>query len=420
MIGRFGWALGDQVLSSATNFLLGLLVARAVSPRDLGAFSLAYATFILSLGAVRAIAGELLVVRHSAVSVEEWRHGVKRAAGTALMAGVIVGLGCVIAGAIAGGALGILLSILGICLPGLLVQDVARFGFFARGMGSAALLNDLIWAVAMFGAFALLWGAALSSVAWFTLAWAGAGLLAATVGLFQLRILPSGPLSAIKWLRHHRDLAPRFVAEFGLNVGVSSLTLFAIGSVAGLGQLGRLRAGQIALGPLIILFSGAGLVATPEGVRLLRESPRRLAVGCRWISLVLASGVLTWGAVVLSIPRGVGELVLRANWAGARSLLAPLLIGLTGSALAFGAWAGLRSLAAARRSLRARCIDAVSSLFFGVVGAYMAGATGAAWGFAVAGWLRIPNAWWQFSRGLREHERRDQTNAVRAPIPDVL
>lgn len=415
MIGRFGWGLGDQLLSSATNFLLGLLVARAVSSRDLGAFSLVYAIFTLSLGGVRAIAGELLVVRHSAVSLDEWRHGVKRAAGTALTAGVVVGLGCLVASAIVEGSLGTLLTILGVCLPGLLVQDVVRFGFFARGRGSAALLNDMIWALAMFAAFALLWLSGLSSVDWFTLAWAGAGLLAAVVGLFQLKVVPCGPISAIKWLRYHRDLAPRFAAEFAVSTGVSNLILFAIGSVAGLDQLGHLRAGQIALGPLTILFTGAGLVATPEGVRLLRESPGRLIHGCRWMSVVLASGVLAWVVVALAIPRGLGELVLRANWLGARSLLVPLSIGLTGSALAFGAWTGLRSLAAAKRSLRARNIDAVSSLVFGVVGAYIAGATGAAWGYALAGCLRIPNAWWQFSRGLREYKRRE-TEAVLDPI----
>ena len=83
MLGRFGWGLADQLLSSATNFLLALLVARTVGPRDLGAFTVAYATFTFSLGAVRAIAGELLVVRYSAVSADQWREGVARSAGTA-------------------------------------------------------------------------------------------------------------------------------------------------------------------------------------------------------------------------------------------------------------------------------------------------------------------------------------------------
>jgi O-antigen/teichoic acid export membrane protein len=404
MMGRFGWGLADQLLSSATNFLLALLVARTVGPRDLGAFTVAYATFTFSLGAVRAIAGELLVVRHSAVSTDEWRDGVAKSAGTALIAGVIVGVGSLIAGAGAGEPFRTVLSIVGLALPFLLVQDVWRFAFFARGRGSAAFLNDVIWAVVMFAVFALVRLYNVSSVAWLTLGWASAGALAAIVGVFQLKVRPSGPLASVRWLRRHRDIAPRFFAEFAVSSGLSNLTLFAIGGIAGLGELGRLRAGEIALGPLTVLFAGAGMVATPEGVRLLQESPRRLVHGCRWLSLALAAGVLAWGAVILLVPRAIGEFLLRANWDAARPLLPPLLIALIGYAFSFGAWTGLRSLAAAKRSLRARCIDGSFTFSLGLAGAYLAGAAGVAWGYAITGVLRSLNAWWQFSRALGERE----------------
>ena len=182
IVGRFGWALADQVLSSATNFLLGLIVARTVGPRDLGGFSLAYATFTFSLGAVRAIAGELLVVRHTAVPAGEWRDGVKRAAGTALMAGILVGIGCVIAGVAVGELSRTLLCIVGICLPFLLVQDVWRFAFFAQGRGRAAFLNDLVWAAALFAGFGILRGSDVSSVAWFTSTWGAAEFLRLSSG----------------------------------------------------------------------------------------------------------------------------------------------------------------------------------------------------------------------------------------------
>lgn len=404
MVWRFGWGLADQLLSSATNFLLSVLVARTVGPSELGAFSVAYATFTFSLGAVRAIAGELLAVRHSAVSADEWREGVTRSAGTALMAGILVGAGCLIAGAGAVEPFRSVLSIVGLSLPFLLVQDVWRFAFFARGRGSAAFVNDVVWVVVMFAAFALLRYYDVSSVAWLTLGWASAGCLAAIVGVFQLKVLPSDPLSAARWLRGHRELAPRFVAEFLVSSGVSNLTLFAIGGIAGLGELGRLRAGEIALGPLTVLFAGAGLVATPEGVRLLHESPGRLVRGCRWLSLALVAGVIAWGAIVSIVPRAIGELLLRANWDTARSLLLPLSIALIGYGFSFGAWTGLRALAAARRSLRARCIDGALTFSLGLTGAYLGGATGVAWGYAVTGCLRSLNAWWQFTRALRERE----------------
>ena len=183
----------------------------------------------------------------------------------------------------------------------------------------------------------------------------------------------------------HGDIAPRFFAEFAVSTGVSNVTFFAIGGIAGLGELGRLRAAEILLGPLNVLFAGVGLVATAEGVRLLRESPT--TVGAR-MSIALSrlghGGVLAWGAIILFVPRSIGESILRANWDAARSLLPPLLIAFVGYASGFGASVGLRSLAAARRSLRAKCIDGLFTFFFGLAGAYLAGATGVAWGSALA------------------------------------
>jgi O-antigen/teichoic acid export membrane protein len=246
--------------------------------------------------------------------------------------------------------------------------------------------------------------AGLSTVGWFTAAWACGGAIAAVVGLFQVRVAPSGPASALKWLGWQRDLAPRFLAEFALSAGGSSLILFGIGSLAGLAEVGQLRAGQIALGPLYVLFVGAAMATVPEGVRLLQESPERLVHASRWLSLTMAAGAFSWGALVLLLPAGTGRFALGANWAGARLLVLPLSIGVIGYGLSFGATSGLRSLAAARRSLRARSIDASATLVLALSGASLGGAHGAAWGYAAAGCLRIPTAWWQFTRAMREYE----------------
>lgn len=404
IIRRFGWGLGDQMLSSATNFMLGALVARAVSPRDFGVFSLVYATFTLSLGVCRAVVGDPLVVRFSSVPDDRWREGVRIAAGTALTIGSVVGLGCITAAMLLGPSLRITFVILGISLPALLVQDTWRYALFARGKGSAAFLNDLTWAASMFVTFGLVVHDGLSTVGWFTAAWACGGAIAAVVGLFQLGVAPSGPAGALRWFSWHRDLAPRFLAEFALSSGASSLIVFGIGSLAGLAQVGELRAGQIALGPLNVLFLGAAMATVPEGVRLLQESPRRLAHASRWLSFTMAAGAFSWGTLVLLLPAGTGRFALGANWAGARSLVLPLSIGALGYGLSFGATTGMRSLAAARRSLRARSVDASASLILVLSGAALGGAHGAAWGYAVAGCLRIATAWWQFTRAMREYE----------------
>ena len=420
VVRRFGWAFADQLLSSGTNFLLGVLVARTVGVRDLGAFSVAYATFTFSLGGVRSVASELLIIRHGALSEHEWRDGIKRSTGTALLAGIIIGAGCFTAGAWLGGAVGTVLTILGISLPFLLVQDVSRFALLARERGAAAFLSDASWAAVMFTVFTLLREAGAASITWFTFSWAIAGCVAAAVGLLQLKLLPGGPMAAVTWLRGHRDIAPRFFAEFAITTGVSMMTVFAIGGIAGLGELGRLRAAETLLGPLNVLFGGVALVATAEGVRSLRDTSERMAHGCRRLSLSLAMGVLAWGMIVLLLPRSIGEFVLRANWDVGRSLVTPFLISFIGYASTFGASIGLHCLAAARRSLRARCIDGALTFFFGLAGAYLAGAKGVAWGFGVAGLLRSVNAWWQFSRALREYEGRRSEAGGAAPEADYL
>ena len=64
-VRRVGWGVGDQALSSLTNFFMGILVARTVSPDDFGAFSLAFGAYVLALVVSRGLTGEPLVVRHS-------------------------------------------------------------------------------------------------------------------------------------------------------------------------------------------------------------------------------------------------------------------------------------------------------------------------------------------------------------------
>ncbi len=49
---RIGWALGDQVLSSLTNFALTISVARVVSPSSFGVFAtlIVASQFVLVIG----------------------------------------------------------------------------------------------------------------------------------------------------------------------------------------------------------------------------------------------------------------------------------------------------------------------------------------------------------------------------------
>ena len=103
--------------------------------------------------------------------------------------------------------------------------------------------------------------------------------------------------------------------------------------------------------------------------------------------LVCAAGslfaVIVWSAVCRVIPVRLGTALLGTNWSGARALLLPTAIGVAAFGVAQAARSGLRALADARRSLRARAIGSPGFVIFGSAGAVIGQGEGAAWGLAL-------------------------------------
>lgn len=397
---KLTWGLADQVLSSATNFALGVLVARAASASELGAFGVAYVVYSLALGASRALASEPLVVRFSAGSDEQWASGVASSTGTAVAIGTAVAVPTLVAAGLTSEPLSGALVVLAIALPGLLLQDAWRFSLFARGAPGGAVANDLLWAGLLVPGAVVLEVTGATSLRWLMAMWALAGWASAVLGRAQTGVAPR-PRASRRWLRSQGDIAFRFFGEFTVSSGATQLSFFAIGLVTSLRELGELRAGQLVLGPLNILFLGAGLVAVAEVARHVQRSPGRLTEIALLVSALLTVGTLGWAFVAGVVPTSVGERVLGENWSAGRSLLVPLAVSAAGFALSYGAMTGLRALAAARESLRARILDAVATLSFAVSGAALDGARGAAYGYAVAGCARVPNWWWHLRRARR-------------------
>src|SRR6185436_17936338 len=92
MLRRIGWGIADQTLSSLTNFVLGIVVARSVDTTALGAFAFAFLAYAVGLGVNRAIAAQPLVIRYSATTPTHWMRGVGFAGGVVVWVGLISAL----------------------------------------------------------------------------------------------------------------------------------------------------------------------------------------------------------------------------------------------------------------------------------------------------------------------------------------
>lgn len=401
LAGRLSWGLADQAVSSLSNFVVGVFVARELGVTAFGIFSLAWVTYGVLLNVSRGVATDPLVVRFSGVEPGRWRAATARASGTAIVVGLAFGVLSVAAGLAIGGALGGAFVALGLVAPGLLLQDSWRFAFFAAGQGHKALVNDVVWCAALVPLLAL--AAGQGEVAGFVLAWGASALVAAGFGWLQSGIVP-GPREVRGWLGGHRDLGTRYLMENVSNSGASQLRMYGVGAIAGLSSVGAIRGAELLLGPFLALLMGVNLVAVPEAARVLRRSPHRLARFCVLLGGAQAAAAATWGlALLLLVPDWLGEAALDDVWTAAAPLILPVSLSVTAAGLIAGLAAGLRALGAARRSLRTQLFASAGYLGGGLVGAAVAGALGASWGSTIAMWCGAAMWLLQLRAGLREH-----------------
>jgi O-antigen/teichoic acid export membrane protein len=411
---RLGWAVADQALSSLTNFLVGFFVARSLGPTAFGAFSVAFATYLIALNASRGLATDPLMVRYSGVQLTEWRRAVAGSTGMAVAVGTLGGIVCAALGIVVSGRTGFALLALGMTMPGLLLQDSWRFAFFSAGTAGRAFTNDLVMAVALLVLIALVIVSGRSSEFSFMLVLGTSGTIAALVGAVQARLLPRALLAG-DWLRKHRDLCSRYLAENLSITGGTQLKFYGLAAIGGLAVVGALRAAELLFGGVYVLTQGIGLMAVPEAVRLFHQSKARLRQFCLLISALGGGGAIACGAVLLAIPESLGQRLLQASWAPASDLILPTMVFMAAFGLQMGAWAGLRALAAASRSLLSQAVGSALSIAGVLSGAAAAGAIGAAWGVAAAGVLGATFWWWQFRLGLRGVRQAEDQQAAAEP-----
>jgi O-antigen/teichoic acid export membrane protein len=399
---RLSWGVADQAMSTLTNFLLSIEVARTLGAAQFGAFTLAYVTYGFAINASRGLSVEPLLIRFSGTDLRTWRRAAASSTGTALLVGVAAGVCALVAGPLVGGTTGLAFLALGLTLPGLLLQDSWRYAFFALGRGYHAFINDTIWVVLLLPSLVLLKLSGHANVFWFVLAWGLTAAVGAAVASLQARILPN-LAGATEWLWRHRDLGPRYLAENTGSNGADTLRSYGVSYILGLAAVGYIQAAGVLMGPFKIIFFGISLITLPEAARLLRSSPRHLPIFCAVVSAGLTLLALAWAALLLvALPRGLGHLVLGSIWRPAYPLVLPTALVIMSGCASTGALLGLHALGAARRSLRATVLTFVFVAVCALVGALIGGTLGTMRFAAAASWLGTLLSWWQLRQALHD------------------
>jgi O-antigen/teichoic acid export membrane protein len=388
-------------MASLTNFLLSAYIARNLGATQFGAFALAYMTFGFANNVSRGVSIEPLLVRFSGVEWR-WRRATGGCTGTALLVGLATGSLALMAGTLIGGTTGLAFVALGLMMPGLLLQDSWRYAFFAVGRGYQAFVNDTVWAIVEVPLLVGLKMTGHANVFWFIVAWGAGAYVGAILGMFQARVVPH-LVGATRWLISHRDLGPRYMLENTGTNASSTVLSYSVSSILGVTSVGYIQGANLLMGPFKIIVYGLGMITIPEGARILRTSPRRLPLFCLAVSTVLALAALAWGAVLLvTMPLGVGHLLLGSIWRPAYPLVLPTVLAVAGSCANVGPGTGMHALGAARRSLRASLMNSAIIIPLGIVGALVAGVLGTLYFAAAAAWFAAVMSWWYFRQAILE------------------
>ncbi len=430
-LGFASWGIADQAMSSLSNFGVGLVAARSSSAEDYGAFSVAFATAVIGIGVVRALVADVYSVRYAGGSstgpipgggfdpeagpgaepAAEWAaaeaellaEGVSvddpnltvdlgyteepagryphagGAWGAALLMSIAASVICLVAAALASGALRSSLFVLAVGMPFLVLQDVARFICIARRDAFGATLSDGTWVVTFFGAIAALTvvdghspGATAALGAWVFGAACGVA-----VAMLRMHVLPR-VLEGYTFARRVWTHSARYIIDWVALGATAQMGSYLLGFTAGLAVLGELRTGLLLIGPVNIVIMGATMVLVPELTRYRRRTGDRLIRIAIVISVALELVSLLWLGAVALLPDSVLEALLGDAASGARSLLPQLVLLVTAAMLAQGPVVALRATGDVKRGTRASIPVAPFNLFGASIGAaVLGGASGA-------------------------------------------
>lgn len=337
----------DQGLSSASNSVMLIAIARVSSPAEFGAFSIAYLALTVCMSVGRGLVGARIVLlanQTDAIRVEA-RH----ALGFSLAAGLSVSVVAVPLVVTLG--LGALAMTLGALVAVVLAQDALRFVAVAYGRAQHAAVSDGLWLLGGLLALGLTATGLRVSPIGVLSAWAVSALTA--LAYLSLRLGVSPTFRGLgRWLRESLGFRLALGAE-GFISAANALVISALaGASLSLASVAALRGAGTLIGPISLLMNSLPLVLVPEirqvGAQL---HSRRLLPPLVRVAFVLSACSLVVGSSPYWLPEAIGPAILGATWPLAATVLPIIGIEYVGLSFMFVAGVGLRSAERARQLL---------------------------------------------------------------------
>jgi len=263
-----------------------------------------------------------------------------------------------------------------------LVQDQWRSVLFRDQRGRAAALNDGVWAAGMIAMLPFAW---VFPYDWSIAAIWGVGAgVAALVGVWQVRLRPSGLADATRWWKRElRRLGLWLAIENIILTAGSQATVILLAAALGASDLGGIRAVEVLFAPMTLVGEAFAFPGVPILSRALASS---LADARRW-AWQLGLGAMALVGVYLGI---VGPFRAQAlsrvfgpEFAAFTSLVLPIALAQLVRAASTGYSVLLKADQRVHAIVVCRAATTAVVLVLAPLCAYRYGVLGAVWGLAL-------------------------------------
>ncbi len=307
----------DQAMSSASNGLIVLAVARVASVDAFGAATLLFTFVAAAMGVGRGALGTPIML-----AADRGKGGLRGEAEFALTTALLFGLAASALVTISSFLLGVpqMGAAFALAVPLVVIVDVFRYTLISAARPHVALMWDGVWAAgsALLFALTLIRPQAITEAAT-VLLWSSLAAISASGMALSFRLRPR--FRGIgTWWRATRGARIRY----GLEAGLGQINIIIITSIStavvGVSAAASLRGASTLLSPLGVLLSALPLVVIPEAVR--RGTPP-ITVWRKLLRIGLAGSlvVAAIGPALSLLPNHLGESLLGKSWDYARDVL---------------------------------------------------------------------------------------------------
>jgi O-antigen/teichoic acid export membrane protein len=382
----------DQAVSSLSNFVVGVAVARVVGVGGFGAYALVYSVWLMVAALHRSLITDPMSIENDVHQVDTERH-----VRVGLAAELWLGLGAAVVFA----AVGILLVKLGqgqfgVCflglapwLPLLLAQDYWRWVSFMKRQPQKALTNDLVFFGAQIATFVALVMVGFRSSLVAIGAWGVGAAAGALFGLWQFSARPT-LVGGLERIRDRWSFSKWLAGVNAMASASAQSTPVLTGVFLGPTGIGGLKAAaSLVSGPSLVLIQAGGSIGLPEASKALKE---RGWPGLRRVQHVITvAGMLSVGAIAIVIfcfGRQLLSAIYGKSFAQFADVADILALGVLVSSCSLGAILGLKATRNTQRLFVVSAVSLVVSVIavvvlaplFGIVGAAVATVLGSASG----------------------------------------